>query len=37
MPVTWSHRTYKRYSTLGLPLADDGRTVDRLLYTMTFT
>ncbi|MEK9660545.1 MAG: PAS domain-containing protein [Alphaproteobacteria bacterium] len=36
LPLTWTHRDFKRYSVLGLPLADDGRTVDKLLYTMLF-
>ena len=36
LPLTWTHRTYKTYSVLGLPLATDGKTVDKLLYSMVF-
>ena len=36
-PLSWTHRDYKTYSVLGLPLAADGKTVDMLLYSMLFT
>lgn len=36
-PLSWTHRDYKTYSVLGLPLAADGATVDMLLYSMLFT
>ena len=35
-PLTWTHRDYRTYSVLGLPLAGDGATVDMLLYSMIF-
>jgi len=34
--LTWTHLDFKKYSVLGVPLADDGQTVDKLLYTMRF-
>ncbi len=37
LPLTWTHRDYRTYSVLGLPLASDGETVDMLLYSMIFT
>ena len=36
-PLSWTHRDYKTYSVLGLPLATDGKVVDMLLYSMLFT
>ena len=36
-PLSWTHRDYKTYSVLGLPLASDGKTVDMLLYSMLFS
>ncbi len=35
-PLRWSAHDFKHYSTLGLPLAGNGTTVDKLLYSMTF-
>lgn len=35
-PLNWSAHDYKNYSTLGLPLARDGKTVDMLIYSMLF-
>ncbi len=37
LPLTWTHRDYRTYSVLGLPLAADGETVDMLLYAMVFS
>lgn len=37
LPLTWTHRDYRTYSVLGLPLANDGETVDMLLYSMVFS
>lgn len=37
LPLTWTHRDYRTYSVLGLPLASDGETVDMLLYSMIFS
>ena len=36
-PLSWTHRDYRTYSVLGLPLAADGATIDMLLYSMLFT
>lgn len=36
LPLTWTHRDYRTYSVLGLPLASDGEVVDMLLYSMLF-
>ena len=36
-PLSWTHRDYKTYSVLGLPLASDGKSVDMLLYSMLFS
>ncbi len=36
LPLAWTHKVYRRYSALGLPLAADGRDVDMLLYGMSF-
>ena len=36
LPLTWTHLDFKKYSVLGVPLAEDGQTVDKLLYTMRF-
>lgn len=35
-PLTWTHLDFRTYSVLGLPLASDGQTVDKLIYTMVF-
>ena len=37
LPLTWTHRDYRTYSVLGLPLAGDGEVVDMLLYSMIFS
>lgn len=37
LPLTWTHRDYRTYAVLGLPLAADGETVDMLLYAMVFS
>jgi hypothetical protein len=36
LPLMWSPRHYKTYSVLGLPLAADGRNVDKILGALTF-
>lgn len=36
-PLTWTSRDYKNYSALGVPLASDGVTVDKILYQMAFS
>jgi hypothetical protein len=36
LPLTWTHLDFKKYSVLGVPLANDGQTIDKLLYTMLF-
>ena len=35
-PVSWRGKGFLRHETLILPLADDGRTVDRFLVEMVF-
>ena len=36
VPLTWSPHHYKTYTVLGLPLAADGKTVDKILGALTF-
>jgi hypothetical protein len=36
LPLTWTHQSFKRYSVLGVPLAADGQTIDKLMYSMVF-
>ncbi|TQV82097.1 PAS domain-containing protein [Denitrobaculum tricleocarpae] len=36
-PLTWTSRDYKHYSALGVPLASDGITVDKIIYQMAFS
>ncbi len=35
-PLTWTSRDFKTYSALGVPLASDGETVDKIFYQMVF-
>jgi hypothetical protein len=36
LPMPWSPNDFRTYTVLGLPLADDGLTVDKILGTLTF-
>lgn len=36
LPLTWTPLDFRTYSVLGVPLASDGRIVDKLMYTMLF-
>lgn len=36
VPLTWSPHNYKTYTVLRLPLAADGKTVDKILGALTF-
>lgn len=36
LPVTWTSRDYKTYSTLGLPLGDEAGPVSQIVFLMIF-
>ena len=35
-PIVWTHKNFKTYSTLGLPLADAEGEVNKVIYLMVF-
>lgn len=36
-PINWTSMDFKTYSALGVPLASDGQTVDKIFYQMSFS
>lgn len=36
-PINWTSMDFKTYSALGVPLATDGKTVDKIFYQMAFS
>ncbi len=36
-PINWTSMDFKTYSALGVPLASDGITVDKIFYQMAFS
>ena len=36
-PINWTSMDFKTYSALGVPLATDGKTVDKIIYQMAFS
>ncbi|WP_282610385.1 PAS domain-containing protein [Pelagibius sp. Alg239-R121] len=37
LPISWTSVDFKTYDALGVPLASDGKTVDKVFYQMSFS